>query len=150
MQVQEAEASNQVKCEAVCAVGRLVAFQSVAAGEWLAPQLISHMVGHGKQVNLLLPEILSVCDLTVVCCCSITGLMHLRVTHSRQASGCYLTHANANVTIISVVGVVCSHRSVYFMSWKTVEAWSDAQLMLHYQDALMLTDFITACCTNNC
>ena len=52
--VQEAEADNQVKCEAVCAVGRLVAFQSVAAGDWLAPQLISHMVGHGKQVNPLL------------------------------------------------------------------------------------------------
>ncbi len=63
MQVQEAEASNQLKCEAVCAVGRLVAFQSVAAGDWLAPQLISHMVGHGKQVNLLLPE----CPLCLWC-----------------------------------------------------------------------------------
>ena len=52
--LQEAEADNQVKCEAVCAVGRLVAFQSVAAGDWLAPQLISHMVGHGKQVDPLL------------------------------------------------------------------------------------------------
>ena len=106
MQVQEAEASKQVKCEAVCAVGRLVAFQSVAAGDWLAPQLISHMVGHGKQVNFLFPEILSVCSITVVYCCSITGLMHLTVTHSRQASGCYPAHANANVTIISVV-VLC-------------------------------------------
>ncbi|DBB17328.1 TPA: hypothetical protein ACH3X3_014371 [Trebouxia sp. C0006] len=54
---QEAEASNQVKCEAVCAVGRLVAFQSVAAGDWLAPQLISHMVGHGKQVADLVKEV---------------------------------------------------------------------------------------------
>ncbi|DBA75127.1 hypothetical protein WJX77_008338 [Trebouxia sp. C0004] len=54
---QEAEASNQLKCEAVCAVGRLVAFQSVAAGDWLAPQLISHMVGHGKQVADLVKEV---------------------------------------------------------------------------------------------
>jgi len=111
MQVQEAEASNQVKCEAVCAVGRLVAFQSVAAGDWLAPQLISNMVGHGKQVNLLLPEFISVCGRNVVYCCSITGLIHLTMTHSRQASGYYSTHANANVTNISVVGVVCSHRT---------------------------------------
>ncbi len=116
MRVQEAEASNQVKCEAVCAVGRLVAFQSVAAGDWLAPQLISHMVGHGKQVNLLLPEILSVYGITVVYCYSITGLVHLTVTHSRQASGCCPTHANANVTIISVVGIVCSHGTWYFLS----------------------------------
>ena len=91
--MQEAEASNQVKCEAVCAVGRLVAFQSVAAGDWLAPQLISHMVGHGKQVNLLLPEISSVCGTTVVYCCNITGLMRLTVTYGRQASFRLLSHA---------------------------------------------------------
>ncbi|KAL0028278.1 hypothetical protein WJX79_006817 [Trebouxia sp. C0005] len=54
---QEAEASIQLKCEAVCAVGRLVAFQSVAAGDWLGPQLISHMVGHGKQVADLVKEV---------------------------------------------------------------------------------------------
>lgn len=48
--LQEAAADNQMKCEAVCAVGGLVAFQSLAAGNWLAPQLVSHMVGHGKQV----------------------------------------------------------------------------------------------------
>lgn len=64
--VQEAEADNQVKCEAVCAVGRLIAFQSVAAGDWLAPQLISHMVGHGKQVNPLLCT--NVQDLSICCC----------------------------------------------------------------------------------
>lgn len=51
--MQEAEADNRMKCEAVCAVGRLVAFQSLAAGDWLAPQLLSHMVGHGKQVQCL-------------------------------------------------------------------------------------------------
>ena len=48
--VQEAVADNQMKCEAVCAVGRLLAFQSLAAGDWLAPQLVSHMVSHGKEV----------------------------------------------------------------------------------------------------
>ena len=53
--MQEAAADNQMKCEAVCAVGRLVAFQSLAAGDWLAPQLVSHMVSHGKEVCHVTP-----------------------------------------------------------------------------------------------
>lgn len=51
--VQEAEADNKMKCEAICAVGRLVAFQSLTNDDWLGPQLMSHMVGHGKQVCCL-------------------------------------------------------------------------------------------------
>lgn len=62
MLLQEAEADTQMKSEAVCAVGRLVAFQAAAAGDWLAPQLISHLVGHSKQVCLLLPTYSSCCD----------------------------------------------------------------------------------------
>lgn len=54
--MQEAAAANQMKCEAVCAVGRLVAFCSLAAANWLAPQLVSHMVSHGKEVCHIIPE----------------------------------------------------------------------------------------------
>lgn len=50
MHMQEAEIDNRMKCEAVCAVGRLIAFQSLSTVDWLGPQLLSYMVGHGKQV----------------------------------------------------------------------------------------------------
>lgn len=53
--VQEAAAANQMKCEAVCALGRLVAFCSLAAANWLTPQLVSHMVSHGKEVCHITP-----------------------------------------------------------------------------------------------
>lgn len=95
--VQEAEADNQVKCEAVCAVGRLVAFQSVAAGDWLAPQLISHMVGHGKQVNPLLCTHLQ--DLSTFYCLGSASdstcapallLFCYMVSHLRCMAGCCL------------------------------------------------------------
>ncbi|KAL3143333.1 hypothetical protein ABBQ38_002169 [Trebouxia sp. C0009 RCD-2024] len=54
---QEAAAANQMKCEAVCALGRLVAFCSLAAANWLTPQLVSHMVSHGKEVGDLVKEV---------------------------------------------------------------------------------------------
>ena len=59
--LQEAEADNRIKCEAVAAVGRLVAFQSLAAEHWLGPTLLSYMVSHGKQVCI-------VAETCVVCC----------------------------------------------------------------------------------
>ena len=82
--LQEAAADNQMKCEAVCAVGRLVAFQSLAAGDWLAPQLVSHMVSHGKEVCLVI----------------------LYITHS-SACACALGHALGVLPVIQCPGLCC-------------------------------------------
>ena len=93
--LQEAAANNQMKCEAVCAVGRLVAFQSLAAGDWLAPQLVSHMVSHGKEVCHVISCIshsyapvlthmlciLPVIQCSGLCCPAEGGLVDLAALH---------------------------------------------------------------------
>lgn len=88
----------------MCAVGRLVAFQSVAAGDWLGPQLISHMVGHGKQVNLLLPK----CPFCLWCKCCVLLQRHWSdVCDTGQGTALYQASKLQNA--IECTGVTTSH-----------------------------------------
>lgn len=97
---QEAEADNQMKCEAVCAVGRLVAFQSAAAGEWLAPQLISHLTGHSKQVSEVVKEVCRALKKTDSAAMPETYLAAMQNAFQRHFNDDHSTHTMQDFTAL--------------------------------------------------
>ena len=95
----QAERSKQ---DALSSVGRLVAFQAASAHQWLAGQLVSHMVGHDKAVSCsrLCQDVFSTLQLQVlqlwhpdVCASSSQqALASCCVRHNSGAHACGLHH----------------------------------------------------------